>query len=119
MTVTVDVVIVGANQNALDAAVESAQSGKRVLVITRMQGPGLRRRIRRARVIAGAALSERITVLTGAEVECVAGIREVEAVLARCVRSGRRVDVNATALLAFEDEPETGIAEQQEGVARW
>jgi 2-polyprenyl-6-methoxyphenol hydroxylase-like FAD-dependent oxidoreductase len=115
MTMTVDVVVIGASQAALAAAVESARSGKRVLVIARVRGPGLRRRIRRARSVAGAALSRRITVITGAEVECIAGIRTVEAVLARDVQTGRRVDVNATALLTFEDEPETRIVDTRKG----
>jgi hypothetical protein len=115
MTMTVDVVVIGASQAALAAAVESAQSGKRVLVIAGVRGPGLRRRIRRARRVAGAALSSRITVITGAEVECIAGIRAVEAVLARYSQTGRRVDVNATALLTFEDEPETGITDKRKG----
>jgi glycine/D-amino acid oxidase-like deaminating enzyme len=115
MTMTVDVVVIGAGQAALAAAVESARSGKRVLVIARVRGPGLRRHLRRARSVAGAALSKRITVITGAEVECIAGIRAVEAVLARYIKTGRRVDVNATALLTFEDEPATGIADEGEG----
>ena len=113
MTMTVDVVVVGTTQSALAAAIESAQSGKRVLVIAKTRGLELRRRIRRARRVAGAAPSKRITVLTGAEVECIAGVHSVEVVLARCVQTGRRVDVNATALLTFEDEPETGTANKE------
>jgi thioredoxin reductase len=112
MTMTVDVVVIGANQSALNAAVESAHSGKRVLVISTRRGPELRRRVRQARAAAGRVVSKRIVVLTGVEVECIAGIRSVEAVLARYVQGGRRVDVNATALLTFADEPETGITGQ-------
>ncbi len=111
---TVDVVVIGTNPSALAAAIESAQSGKRVLVITKMRGPELRRRVRRARTAAGAVASKRIAVLTGAEVACIAGIRSVEAVLARYLQTGRRVDVNATALMTFEDEQETGIDQQKE-----
>ena len=113
MTITVDVVVVGTNQRALAAAIEAARSGKRVLVIARTRGRELRRRIRRARGVAGAAASKRIKVLTGTEVECIAGIRAVEAVLARDIQTGRQVDVNATALLTFEDEAETLIANRQ------
>lgn len=109
MTLTVDVIVVGASLRALAAAVASARRGHRVLVISRMRGPELRRRIRRAREHAGLALSRRITVITGAEVECIAGIRAVETVLARYVHTGRRVDINATGLLTFEDGPEPGI----------
>jgi thioredoxin reductase len=115
MTMTVDVVVVGTSQAALAAAVESAQAGKRVLVMARGRGPELRRRIRRARRVAGAALSRRINVITGVEVECIAGIRTVEAVLARYVQTGRRIDINATAFVTFEDEPETGIADTPKG----
>ena len=118
MRMTVDVVVVGTNQSAFLAAIESAQSGKRVLLIAKTRGLELRRRVRRARRVAGAAPSKRITVLTGAEVECIAGIRTVEAVLARYVRTGRRVDVNAAALLTFEDEPETGISGPAQGVVK-
>jgi hypothetical protein len=113
MTVSVDVVVIGANHNALAAVVESALSGKRVLLITRMRGPDLRRRMRQLRKAAGAALSQRITVLAGAEVECIAGIRTVEAVLARYLQTGRRVDVNTTALLTFGDESEIETAEER------
>ena len=114
MTMTVDVVVIGANQGALTAAIESAQSGKRVLVITRMRGRELHRRVRRAREAAGADASKRVMVLAGAEFQCVAGIRSVEAVLVRHLRTGRRVDINATALLTFEEEPQTGISVQPE-----
>jgi thioredoxin reductase len=115
MTMTVDVIVVGASLEAFAAAVRSAQGGKRVLVIAYARGPEVRRRIRRARRVAGSAPSRRITVITGAEVECIAGIRTVEAVLARYVRTGRRVDVNTSALLTFENEPETKIANQRKG----
>ena len=117
MTKTVDVVVIGANQSALNAAVDLAHSGKRVLVISLRRSPDLRRRLRRVRAAAGAVVSKRIAVLTGVEVECIAGIRSVEAVLARYVVGGRRVDVNATSLLTFEDEPETRIAPTR-GVVR-
>ena len=103
MTKTVDVVVVGATDDALAAAIESVQRGRRVLVIARAREPELLRRIRRARAAAGAATSRRLTILTGAEVECVAGIRSLEAVLARYLKTGRRVDINATALLTFEE----------------
>jgi 2-polyprenyl-6-methoxyphenol hydroxylase-like FAD-dependent oxidoreductase len=115
MTMTVEVVVVGAGPGAVAAAVESARSGKRVLVIAKARGPELRRRLRRARRAAGTATSRRITVMTGAEVECIAGIRTVEAVLARYIRTGRRIDVNTSALLTFENEPETKIANQRKG----
>jgi thioredoxin reductase len=108
MTITVDVVVVGANRSALAAAIELARGGKRVLVMTRTRGGELRRRIRHAR---GVALPP-IRVLAGVEVECIAGTRTVEAVLARYLATGRRIDVNASALLTFEDEPETGTARE-------
>lgn len=103
---TVDVIVVGTSPRALAAALESAQNGRRVLVIARVRGAEFRRQVQRARKGAGAGLSGRITVMTGAEVQCIAGTRTVEAVLARYVRSGRRIDINATALLTFDDEPE-------------
>ena len=113
MTITVDVVIVGASCSALDAAVEASRNGRRVLVVTGLRGTAVRRRIRRTRRLAGAS-SKRITVLTGAALECVAGVRSVEAVLLRYVDSGRRVDVNTPALLTFE-ETEISDRNQPEG----
>jgi thioredoxin reductase len=113
MTVTVDVVVIGGNHDALAAAAESARGGKRVLVITAMRGAELRRRIRQARALAGDAAA-RITVLAGADVECIAGIRTVEAVLARDMRTGRRVDVNTAALLTFTDEHIEAAGQQKE-----
>lgn len=106
MTITVDVVVIGANERALAWAVASAQDGKRVLVITRQRGPAIHRKLRRAQAAAGARAPLRITMLCGAEVECIGGVRSVEAVLARYLRSGRRVDANTTALMTFEDEPQ-------------
>jgi thioredoxin reductase len=112
MTMTVDVVVVGTGESALDAAIQSARNGKRVLLIARTRGRELRRRIQQARTAAGASLSKRISVLAEAEVECVAGIRSVEVVLARYVRTGRRVDINTAALLTFEAEPHSETADQ-------
>lgn len=104
MTITVDVLVVGANPDALASAIASARNGNRVLVISNTRNADLRRRIRRARRLAGTEASKRIGVLTGAEVECVAGVRSVEAVLARYIATGRRIDVNTSSLLAFEEK---------------
>lgn len=103
MTMTVDVVIVGTSCAALAAAIDAASQGKRVLVVAGSRGTDLRRRVRRARRMAGAALSKQITVLTGAEVECVGRLRSVEAVLVRYTGTTRHVDVNTSALLTFAE----------------
>ena len=103
MTMTVDVVIAGATCAALSAAIDAASQDKRVLVVAAARGTDLRRRVRRARRIAGAARSKQICVLTGAEIECVGGLRSVEAVLIRYTGTSRRVDVNTSALLTFEE----------------
>ena len=102
MTMTVDVVIAGATCAAFSAAIDAASQDKRVLVVAGARGTDLRRRVRRARRIAGAR-SKQICVLTGAEIECVGGLRSVEAVLIRYTGTGRRVDVNTSALLMFEE----------------
>jgi hypothetical protein len=46
-------------------------------------------------------------------VECIAGIRTVEAVLARDLRTGRRVDINATAFLTCDDESDVALADTE------
>lgn len=104
MTRTVDIVIVGANAKALAAAIESARRGRRVLMVVRSQAADLRRRLRRSLRAAGAAVSQRVSILSGAEVECVAGVRAVEAVLLRRIGSNRGVDVNASALLNLDHD---------------
>jgi hypothetical protein len=115
MTMTVDVVIAGATCAALSAAIDAASQGKRVVVVAGARGADLRRRVRRARRIAGAERSKQIRVLTGAEIECVGGLRSVEAVLVRYTGTSRRVDINASALLTFpetetDDRNQTGGA---------
>lgn len=107
MSITVDVVVVGSTRKAIDAAIDAARRGKRVILLSRCPSEEACRCMARARRIAGAEVSRRIRVLAGVEVECVAGVRSVEAVLGRYIETGRRVDINATSLMSFEDEPET------------
>ena len=103
MNRSVDLVIAGAEQDALDAAVNAARGGKRVLIVASSRGAAFSRRVRQVRRTAGEALSCRIGVLTGALVECVAGHPVVEAVLVRYIRTGRRVGINASAFLSIDN----------------
>lgn len=102
MTRSVDIVIVGAGSDAIEAAIRSAERGQRVLIVVRSRDADVRRRLRRSFNAAGAATSRRVSIVTGAQVECVAGVRAVEAVLLRRTDSNRRVDVNASAILNLE-----------------
>lgn len=101
---TVDLVIVGADAGAVDAAVDGLKRGLRVLVVMRSTAPEAARRLRRlARTVSGARPA--LTVLTGAEVACVdgvGGVGAVEAVVVRQVRTRRLIAFNASALIVFE-----------------
>jgi thioredoxin reductase len=101
MSRSVDIVIVGATPEAIDSAAAAASRGQRVLMVVRSRGIGLRRRLRQSLGDARAAAS-RVSIVTQAQVECVAGVGGVEAVLIRCGANRRRVDVNASALLDLE-----------------
>jgi len=99
MTRSVDIVIVGAGPEAVAAAIQSAQRGQRVLMVVRSRAAGVDRRLRHSIRAAGRIIAQRISILTGAEVECVAGVRAIEAVLVRRLDTNQCVDVNASALL--------------------
>ena len=101
MTRTVDVVIVGARPAARGAAIEAARRGLRVLVVTRSRRARFAGRLRRSVRAAGEGARRQLTILTGAEVVCVDGIRSVEAVVIRRIRTGRLIGVNASAILVF------------------
>ena len=108
MTRTVDLVIVGANARAAAAAIDAVRRGLRVLVVVRSRNARFGQRLRRSLRAAGEDLPRQLTVLTGAEVVCVDGIRSLEAVIIRRIRSGRLIGVNASAFLGprgFGDAP--------------
>lgn len=102
MTRTVDVVIVGATAAALTATVDALGRGLRVLVVIRPRRSGFGRQLRHAIGTPG-LLSPPITVLTGAEVACVDGVKSVEAVVVRHLRTQRLFGFNASALIAFSE----------------
>ena len=102
MTRSVDIVIVGATADAISAAIESAQRGDCVLMVVRSRALSVARRVRRSIRASGPITARRISVVTGARVECVAGVHSVEAVLLRRINSRKCVDVNASALLDLE-----------------
>lgn len=102
MTRTVDLVIIGASAAALAAVADAIGRRLRVLLVTRLRLGGLsfdvRQTLRRLRVASG----RQLTVVTGANVVCVDGVRAVEAVVVRHVRTGRLTGFNASAVLNFE-----------------
>ena len=110
MTRTVDRVIVGAHQAATAAAIESARSGMRVLVVIRSRRTDVVRRLRRALRAAGENGQRHVTVLTGAEVVCVDGVHSVEAVVIRRVQTGRLIAVNASSILSEWNDTKNGIS---------
>ena len=94
MTRTVDVVIVGGGATAVAEAIDAARRGLKVLVVIRSGSGNLARRLRQR--FRRVELSQRrIIVLTGAEVACVDGVRSIEAVVVRYIRSRRLVGFNA------------------------
>ena len=99
---TVDIVIVGGSAAAITATVDAAKRGLRVLLVIRPRLASLplehRQTLRRIRV----SSRGQVCVAAGAEVACVDGVRAVEAVVVRHVRSGRLTGFNASALLDFQ-----------------
>ena len=98
MTRTVDVVIVGGDAEAVAATIDAVRRGQRVLVVMRTRRSGFARDLRRA---IGTSVPAQITVLTGAEVACVDGVKSIEAVVVRQLRTRRLIGFNASALLVF------------------
>ena len=101
MTRTVDVVIVGKDAAAVAATIDAVRRGQRVLVVIRTRRSGFTRHLRQAIGTALVLSPGQITVLTGAEVACVDGVKSIEAVVVRLVRSRRLIGFNASALLVF------------------
>ena len=99
MTRTVDVVIVGADGAALAATVDAVRRGLRVLVVIRRRRSGFAQRLRRAIGAARMPAPHPITVLTGAEIACVDGVKSIEAVVVRRLRTRRLIAFNASELV--------------------
>jgi hypothetical protein len=102
MTTTVDVVIEGDDAAAIAATIDSVDRGLRVLIVIRARRSTFARHLREAIGKARVVLSpQQITILTGAEVACVDGVKCIEAVVVRQLRTRRLVGFNASALLTF------------------
>jgi thioredoxin reductase len=103
-TSTVDLVVTGDEDVAVAAAMEAVRRGQRVLVVLRSDAaravPRLRRRCRAAKAL--------LTVMTNAEVVCVAGVGGVEAIVVRYRRTGRLCAVNAHAFLSCDGSTHPG-----------
>ena len=99
MTRTIDVVIAGGGAAAVAATIDALSCGLRVLVVIRARRSAFARHLRQAIGSAG-LLSAQVTVLTGAEVACVDGVKTIEAVVVRQLRTGRLTGFNASALVA-------------------
>ena len=96
---TVDLVLTGGGGAAVTAAVNAVQDGQRVLLVLRAGDARVMSRLRRACRTAQAENGQ-LTVMTNAEVVCVAGVHGVEAVVVRYTRTGRLCAVNTSAFLA-------------------
>ena len=103
---TVDVVVTGDERAVLDAVVDAARQGRRVLVVLPTPHGQAAARLRRmCRAAAGPdllsseSLTANVTVVTNADVVCVDGVDGVEAVVVRDRRTGRLYGVNASAFL--------------------
>jgi len=99
---TVDLVIAGSGSRESAAAVEALRCGRRVLIVLGSGNAGAGRRFRRCLCRARRARGGQVTVVTGAEVVCVDGVNDVEAVVIRYTRSGRLLAVNTSAFLACD-----------------
>ena len=82
---TVDLVIDGDGSAACAAAVSALQRGQRVLVVLRSADARVARRLRRRVLETADARSDRLRVMTSAEVVCADGVDGVEAVVVRHV----------------------------------
>ena len=102
MTRTVDIVIVGGNAAAVAATIDAVRRGLRVLVVIRRRGSNRARRLRRSVATACAMSPEQLSVVTGAEVACADGVKSIEAVVVRQLRSRRLIGVNASEMLNLE-----------------
>ena len=80
------------------AAIDAVRQGQRVLVVIRTRRSGFGRHVRRAIGTAMVLSPAQITVLTGA---CVDGVKSIEAVVVRQLRTRRLIGFNASALLVF------------------
>jgi hypothetical protein len=95
---TVDLVVTGDESAAVAAAVDAVRRGQRVLVVLRSGGPRVVQRLRR---LCQNAKSQ-LTVMTNAEVVCVDGVGDVEAVVVRYTRTGGLCAVNTSAFLSCD-----------------
>jgi len=97
----VDLVIAGATDAALAAALDAIRRDLRVLVVLRSSDARVGRRFRqRVRASAGGRTT-RLTIASNADVVCVDGRENVEAVVIRHTRTGRVWAVNASMFVAF------------------
>jgi hypothetical protein len=100
---TVDVVIAGADAAAMEATVNAARAGRRVLVVIRSRRAGVVRQLRRLLRTLRISPPPQVMVMTGAEVACADGISGVEAVVIRDLRSGRLSGFNTQEVLCFPE----------------
>ena len=104
---TVDLVIAARDSTAPAAAADALRQGRRVLVVLpsadARAARGLRRSLRKT-----ARSGSQLTVMTNAEVVCVAGVDAVEAVVVRHLPTGRLQAVNASAFVSCDSSlPDT------------
>ena len=100
---TVDVVIAGADAAAMDAALDAARRGRRVLLVIRSRRAGVVRQLRRRLRTPRLSPPPRLMVMTGAEVACADGVSGVEAVVVRDLRTGRLSGFNVQEVVCFPE----------------
>jgi thioredoxin reductase len=104
MTRTVDIVIVCGGEAAVAAVLDAARRGRQVLAVIPTRSASVARSLRLSLRTAGVLSQRQVSIVTGSEVACVAGVNGVEAVVVRHVRTGKLVAFNASALLDFGDQ---------------
>ena len=98
MTITVDLVVAGADDEAIQTIVAAARSGRKVLVVIGSPHPAVGRRLRRALRTSHPDVRRHVSVMSGAQIVCSDGVAGIEAIVIRRIKTGRLIGVNASAI---------------------
>jgi hypothetical protein len=108
---TVDLVVAGSGSAARVVAANALRHGGHVLVVLRSGDARLRRRFRRSFCNARNAGTGHVTMMMNAEVVCVHGVENAEAVVIRNARTGRLFAVNASPFVSCDGASSSGRRE--------
>ena len=112
---TVDVVLTGNEEAVLNAAMQAVRRGQRVLIVLASGNARVVSSRLRCMCRTENAEDAEVTVMTNAEVVCVDGVNEVEAVVLRDVRTGRLHGVNTSAFVSCDRVRQDVLPNQRGG----